>query len=132
MGYQADITILMDELYNIAEDPLFGRILSDAISAQHGLEPLRFGNAGTVLGKHHASDTALCVTTGNTGRMLTAEHLGADGYQSFDECATRVVSDYYRRSCSDATALKTAERTIKMLRAKVNKLEKKLAEKEGK
>jgi hypothetical protein len=81
MGYNTSVLILNDALGTIADDPLFGKRLVDAIHAvQHG-ETVEVPavstdgrcscSAATVIETHHADGTSVVAFGGNYGQVIT-------------------------------------------------------------
>ena len=83
MGYQATVTIYLDNLDTISEDKDFGKKLADAIlekanHAPYGDQTVGFNaasersscNAGRVIVVHHSGDKTTVETHGNTGKII--------------------------------------------------------------
>lgn len=83
MGFQATVTIYLDNLDTISKDKDFGKKLSDAIlekanRAPYGDQTVGFNaasercscNAGQVIVVHHSGDKATVETHGNTGKII--------------------------------------------------------------
>jgi hypothetical protein len=80
MGYNTTVIIMNDGLDQIANDPLFGKKLADAIrqlsqrieSGSRGID-VRAGNhcnPATVIETHHADETVLVAVGGNNATIL--------------------------------------------------------------
>lgn len=80
MGFNTSVVVLNDALHEIANDPYFGKNLTEAI--QGCFTPNRskdvhsngYCNAATVIACHHADVTSIIAVGGNYGTELCSEY----------------------------------------------------------
>jgi hypothetical protein len=88
VGFNTTIVIYNDALEQIAEDPLFGKRIRDAVlKAVYPKDcPIRLGalcsDAGVVIETHHADQDVLVSVGQNTGTVVTDDRYGKHGQKS--------------------------------------------------
>jgi len=77
MGWNTTVVILNDALHKIAEDPDFGKNVSDATLSLQGPPGKNsthissgYGSAAEVVEKHHADSTVVLAVGGNSATVL--------------------------------------------------------------